>query len=244
MSRNGTRTKCTNGRPALLLSTVAAEDFNVRPTETKSIVCPDCGTWRRIIGDTRLKIREHPGFGKVTGGEKPASCPGSYQLVVIDIDVRAWQARQDWLLRDAMPAENRRAGRQFYKPLSDPAVPIHRIKARVTLDKARQIYLAHRTACAACTGRSHCDSGLQLADLYVQRLQEEPQRQEHRAGVARYERQAERSRTRSFPRRRAAEWDRVRWSVAATDAQRGQVPDGTAPAEGPDVPLEPLRVRR
>lgn len=244
MSRNGTRTKRTNGRPALLLSTMAAEDFNVRPTEIKSIVCPDCGTWRHILGDTMLKIREHPGFGKVAEGEKPASCPGSYQLIVLDIDVRAWQARQDRLLRDAMPAENRRAGRQFYEPMPDPAVPVHRIKGRVTLDKARQIYLAHRAACAACTGRSHCDSGLQLADLYVQRMQEEPQRKEHRKGAARYERKVERARARSFPRRRAAEWNSVQASVAAADTQRGVIPDGSVPADGPDVPREPLRVRR
>ncbi|MGW7319885.1 hypothetical protein ACWGJN_42755, partial [Streptomyces sp. NPDC054865] len=53
------RTKNTNRREALQLSSMAPEDYNVRPGEVKSIACPDCRTWRRIMGDTVLKIREH-----------------------------------------------------------------------------------------------------------------------------------------------------------------------------------------
>ena len=116
-----TRTKRNNRREPLLLSTLAPEDFNVRPGEAKSIACPDCRTWRRIMGDTNLKIREH--------GED-ALCPGSNQAVVIDIDVRRWQARQDRLLRDAMPQENRRSARQHYKPILAPAPALVQIAAK------------------------------------------------------------------------------------------------------------------
>ncbi|MFE7503533.1 hypothetical protein ACFU6O_31055, partial [Streptomyces albidoflavus] len=117
------RTKHTNGRAALLLSTMNPADYNVRPGEVRTIACPDCRTWRRIMGDTVLKVREHR-IDTVGQGEEPTPCPGSDQLVVIDIDVRRWQARQDRLLRDAMPQENRRAAQQFYKPFPTPAAPV------------------------------------------------------------------------------------------------------------------------
>ena len=110
------RTRNTNRRAPLLLSAMAPEDFNVRPGEVKSIACPGCRTWRRIMGDTVLKIREHCVSDRVAEGEKHVACSGSDQPVVIDIDVRRWQARQDRLLRDAMPQDNRRAAQQFYKP--------------------------------------------------------------------------------------------------------------------------------
>ncbi|MFF9901723.1 hypothetical protein ACF1KJ_40250, partial [Streptomyces longispororuber] len=51
------RTKNTNRRAPLLLSTMAPEDFNVRPGENMSIACPDCRTWRRIMGEKVLKVR-------------------------------------------------------------------------------------------------------------------------------------------------------------------------------------------
>ncbi|MEU6357016.1 hypothetical protein ABZ896_48260 [Streptomyces sp. NPDC047072] len=127
-----TRTKRNNRREPLLLSTLAPEDFNVRPGETKSIACPDCRTWRRIMGDTDLKIREHDASGHVPEDGEPAICPGSNQAVVIDIDVRRWQARQNRLLRDAMPQETRRSARQHYKPIPAPAPAVAQIAAKST----------------------------------------------------------------------------------------------------------------
>ncbi|MFI6254477.1 hypothetical protein, partial [Streptomyces sp. NPDC051016] len=96
------------------------------------IACPDCRTWRRIMGDTVLKIREHGPSGHVLEDGERAICPGSNQTVVIDIDVRRWQARQDRLLRDAMPQENRRSARQHYKPIPAPAPAVAQIAAKST----------------------------------------------------------------------------------------------------------------
>ncbi|KUN58423.1 hypothetical protein [Streptomyces griseorubiginosus] len=124
------RTKRNNRREPLLLSTLAPEDFNVRPGEAKSIACPDCRTWRRIMGNTDLKIREHGVPSHVPGDVERATCPGSNQIVVIDIDVRRWQARQDRLLRDAMPQEIRRSARQHYKPIPAPAPALVQIAAK------------------------------------------------------------------------------------------------------------------
>ncbi|MGW2680925.1 hypothetical protein [Streptomyces sp. NPDC001436] len=124
------RTQRNNRRQPLRLSTLAAHDFNVRVGEQKSVVCPDCRTWRRIMGETDLKIREHCVSDRLAPGEEHTLCPGSNQLVVVDIDVRRWQVRQDRLLRDAMPAENRRGTRGLRKPSSPPAPsPVHKIGA-------------------------------------------------------------------------------------------------------------------
>ncbi|MGQ4732653.1 hypothetical protein ACUN3E_33980 [Streptomyces sp. Ju416(a)] len=198
------RSKNTNRRAPLLLSTMAPEDFNVRPDEVKSIACPDCRTWRRIMGDKVLKIREHCISDKVANGEKHTLCPGTDQVVEIDIDVRRWQARQNRLLRDAMPQDNRRAAQQFYKPLPAPAAPVSRIKAEVTLDTTRQSYLAHRKGCIRCVKGTHCTDGGILARRYVLALQKEPARREAREQLERQEQRTARKQT--APAVRKAQW--------------------------------------
>ncbi|WP_331759365.1 hypothetical protein [Streptomyces sp. NBC_01579] len=198
------RTKNTNRREALKLSTMAPEDFNVRPGEVKSIACPDCRTWRRIMGDKVLKIREHCISDKLAEGEKHTACPGSDQVVDVNIDVRRWQAKQDRLLRDAMPQDNRRAAQQFYKPLPAPAAPVSRIKAEVTLETARQSYLAHRKGCIRCVKGKHCTDGGVLARRYVLALQEEPARRETREQLERQEQRTVRKQT--APAVRKAQW--------------------------------------
>ncbi|MER7761341.1 hypothetical protein [Streptomyces sp. NPDC097619] len=96
--------------------------------EQRSVVCPDCRTWRRIMGDTDLKIREHQVADRLADGGEHSLCPGSNQPVIVDIDVRRWQLRQDRMLRDAMPPENRRGTRGFCKPAPPPAPsPVHLI---------------------------------------------------------------------------------------------------------------------
>ncbi|MFM9499897.1 hypothetical protein ACKI1Q_40745 [Streptomyces galilaeus] len=236
------RTKNTNRREALRLSRMAPEDFNVRPGETKSIACPDCCTWRRIMGDTVLKIREHCISDKVADGEKYASCPGSDQLVVIDIDVRRWQARQDRLLRDAMPQENRRAAQQFHKPLPAPATPVSRIKAEITLETARQSYLAHRKGCTRCVGGQHCTDGGVLARRYVLALQEEPARREAREEQERQERHTARKQT--APAVRKAQWAKHGGKAVETANNRcaGRIPGSLSEFRGPQLPLAPKDV--
>ncbi|MEE1943065.1 hypothetical protein V1L54_27285 [Streptomyces sp. TRM 70361] len=237
------RTKNTNRRAPLLLSTVAPEDFNVRPDEVKSITCPDCRTWRRIMGDKVLKIREHCISDKLAEGEKHTACPGSDQLVVIDIDVRRWQAKQDRLLRDAMPQENRRAARQFYKPLPGPAIPVHQVEAPLTLETARQFYLAHRAGCTACTGSRHCRDGQRLARRFVSALRQDPQRRRARRLLEEITRETERREARQMPRRRARQWGEILPAVQHADGQRETaMENAVSDYHGPAVPLAPLRV--
>ncbi|MEU0373408.1 hypothetical protein ABZ070_24685 [Streptomyces sp. NPDC006283] len=236
------RTKNTNRREALKLSSMAPEDFNVRPGETKSIACPDCRTWRRIMGDKVLKIREHCVSDKVAEGEKHVTCTGSDQLVVIDIDVRRWQARQNQLLRDAMPQENRRAAQQFYKPLPAPAAPVSRIKAEVTLETARQSYLAHRKGCTRCVGGQHCTDGGILARRYVLALQEEPARREAREQVERQERRTVRKQT--APAVRKEQWAKRGGKAVekANNCCSERASGSLSEFRGPQLPLAPQDV--
>ncbi|MFJ5098976.1 hypothetical protein [Streptomyces sp. NPDC088557] len=235
------RTKNTNRREALKLSSMAPEDYNVRPGEVKSIACPDCRTWRRIMGDTVLKIREHCISGKVAEGKKHTLCPGTDQVVVIDIDVQRWQARQNRLLRDAMPQENRRAAQQFYKPLPAPAAPVSRINAEITLETARQSYLAHRKSCMRCDGGQHCTDGGLLARRFVLALQQEPARREARAEQERLERRAVRKQT--APAVRKAQWTtRGGIAVETTNNQcRPSAPKTVTVFRHTEVPLQPQK---
>ncbi|MFF8717506.1 hypothetical protein ACF07T_39840 [Streptomyces sp. NPDC015184] len=235
------RTRNTNRRAPLLLSSMAPEDYNVRPGEVKSIACPDCRTWRRIMGDTVLKIREHCVSDKVAEGEAHVACLGSDQLVVIDIDVRRWQARQDRLLRDAMPQDNRRAAQQFYKPLPAPAAPVSRIKAEVTLETARQSYLSHRKGCTRCVGDQHCMDGGTLARRYVLALNQEPARGKAREEQDRQERRTERKLAEQWPAGRQRQWAKHGGKAVETANNRcaGRIPGTVSEFRGPQLPLAP-----
>ncbi|WP_336052147.1 hypothetical protein [Streptomyces sp. CA2R101] len=236
------RTKNTNRREALKLSSVAPEDYNVRPDEVKSIACPDCRTWRRIMGDKVLKIREHCISDKVAEGEKHVTCPGSDQLVIIDIDVRRWQSEQNRLLRDAMPQENRRTARQFFKPLPAPAAPVSRVEAEVTLETARRSYLAHRKGCVRCVGGQHCTDGGMLARRYVLALSQEPARREARAEQERQARRTERKQ--SAPAVRKAQWAKHGGAEVerANNLCTARTSGSLSAFRGPDLPVLPRDV--
>ncbi|WP_327259824.1 MULTISPECIES: hypothetical protein [unclassified Streptomyces] len=238
------RTRNTNRRVPLLLSTMAPEDFNVRPAEVKSIACPDCRTWRRIMGDKVLKIRKHCISDKLADGEKHTACPGSDQVVEINIDVRRWQAKQDRLLRDAMPQDNRRTAQQFYKPLPAPAAPVSRIKAEATLESTRQSYLAHRKGCIRCVGGQHCTDGGILARRYVLALQEEPARREAREQLERQERRDARKQAEQWPAVRKEQWAK-RGGEAVEKANNlcsERTSGSLSEFRGPRLPLAPQDV--
>ncbi|MFC8208362.1 hypothetical protein [[Kitasatospora] papulosa] len=221
---------------------MAPEDYNVRPGETKSIACPDCRTWRRIMGDKVLKIREHCVSDKVAERGKHTTCPGSDQLVVVDIDVRRWQVKQDRLLREAMPQENRRAVQQFYKPLPATATPISRFTAEITLETTRRSYLAHRQGCAACVGgeqRKHCTDGDILARRYVLALQEEPARREAREQQERQDRHTAQKQSAAAVRKK--QWAKHGGAVVETANNRcaDRFPGSLSEFRGPHLPLGP-----
>ncbi|MEU3620104.1 hypothetical protein ABZ725_48675 [Streptomyces sp. NPDC006872] len=165
-----TRTKRDNRREPMLLSKIDPQEINVREGEVKSLVCPDCRTWRRLMGDTKLVIREHCHSDKVAPGKKHERCAGSNQVVQLDITVEAWS---EAMLAADSTATGRRSARQHYKPLPAPAKPV--AKLAPTAQLALAAYREHFKKCQAsstpgrCTGSQRCAAGAKLATVYEQR---------------------------------------------------------------------------
>lgn len=222
------RTKRTNRRTPLLLSAIKPQDVNVREGEVKSIVCPGCQSWRRLMGETKLKIREHCVSDKVADGQKHVRCDGSNQVIVLDISVEQWS---EVMLAADSTATGRRSARQFYKPLPGPAAPVARIHAGVTLETARQAYLAHIEACVRCGTGLYCTHGGVLAHRYVLVCNAEPVRREARKQAA--------------SAARTAQWNqRGGETVETANNQCRPRPDGTVSEyRGPELPLEPQGVK-
>ncbi|GHH55531.1 hypothetical protein [Streptomyces candidus] len=237
------RSKNTNRRAPLLLSTMAPEDYNVRPAEVKSIACPDCRTWRRIMGEKILKIREHGISDKVAEGGKRTLCPGTDQVVVIDIDVRRWQVKQDRLLREAMPQDNRRAAQQFFKPLPPPPAPVSRIVGEITLDSARQSYLAHRKGCRDCMKGQHCTDGERLARRFAQVVMKTPNHREANELLARQDARTARKRAQQRAAR-GEQWAKHGGEAVETanNQCRKRESDALSEFRGPDLPMLPQDV--
>jgi len=246
-----------NGRAPLLLSTLHSDCVTLDGDEIRSVVCTDCGTWRVVRRGMVAAHRAEPRSNRPTDRldqRKPQDrvprCDGSGQRIKID--------RRH---REAMPAENRRAAQQFYKPIPAPAAPIHRIvpPAR-SADSARQAYEVHRERCAACTTRETCSTGRRLLATYTALLQDEPRRRQVRAAVARQRARFDRQHADLAREAKGAEWTRQHEATTANTTKFAKR-SGTAVEEannsckaikagaisefrGPDVPLKKLHPAR
>ncbi|MGW3981292.1 hypothetical protein [Streptomyces mirabilis] len=175
-----TRTKRDNRREPVLLSKIDPQEINVREGEAKSIVCPDCRSWHRLMGDTKLKIREHCISDKVAEGQKHVRCDGSNQVVALDITVEQWT---EAMLAADSTATGRRSARQHYKPLPAPAKPVTRMSpVPANVADALTAYREHlkkcraRTTAGRCGGTHRCADGARLAALYAQLKRTQPLR--------------------------------------------------------------------
>ncbi|WP_410540539.1 hypothetical protein [Streptomyces sp. KL2] len=118
-----------NGRPAIKASTFRPEHLNLREDETRMIVCPDCGTWRRlkrsmihphrdgvdVPKDGPRRYRDDPNAPKPQTGRR---CPGSAQRIEMDLTPEQWAQR---LLAAESTAAGRRTTRPIRKPRQQPA---------------------------------------------------------------------------------------------------------------------------
>jgi hypothetical protein len=107
-----------NGRDVLLASKLPASNLEVRPGEAKTIVCPDCETWRLL---RRSMIFPHRAADGCT------HCPGSGQRVRIDLPLAALAIRQD---AEHAQATQRRATRVQLKPTAPVPPPAFKLKTR------------------------------------------------------------------------------------------------------------------
>ncbi|MFD8712023.1 hypothetical protein ACFV07_16365 [Streptomyces anulatus] len=233
-----------SSRPALKASEIPPQNLNLREGERQSIVCPDCDSWHPLY---RRMIKTHHLDSEVRGGRAPR-CPGSAQLVDMNISVEQWGER---MLAADSTATGRRSARQHYKPLAQPPTPIYRLADRgpqgtptlhrllPLLEHAGHAVDQHRAACSVCKAGGRCAAGRALEVRFAETeasctiAREQLKQQEHR----RFDRAA-------APKRQS-EWAVVLPAVQDADTRRAVVPvpparpEAPAQAEVPSVPTEP-----
>ncbi|MGW3077881.1 hypothetical protein [Kitasatospora sp. NPDC001132] len=255
-----TRTKRRSALPAIRISRLRPSTYNLRTGEVRTIVCPDCQTWQRIMGDTTLTIRDHHATdlsgADLAAGLRDRRCPSARRIVLVDLSadkLAKWQKAQDRRISpDAMPAESRRPT-AVLKKIKAPAAPaLHQlVPAPATADSARRAYEKHRSHCSyGCTTKTehgtlhvtHCTDGERLGATYLRLLRREPQQRRNRVLYEEIHAAAERARARQFPTRRATEWAVVKQAVANADAQRAKPLVGAlGPIRGIEAPRQTLR---
>ncbi|GAA4658764.1 hypothetical protein GCM10023347_07600 [Streptomyces chumphonensis] len=88
-----TRSRTVNARPALALSTLKPQQYDMRPV-CASLVCPDCETWVPITGLGTKKPKLVPHDTSRAFESAAVRCRlGSNRLITVDVTVRAWQER-------------------------------------------------------------------------------------------------------------------------------------------------------
>ncbi|MFC8819040.1 hypothetical protein [Streptomyces rochei] len=87
--RSRTRSRTVNARPALALSTLKPNQYDLRPA-CASLVCPDCETWVPITGlQTKPKLVPHD-TGRAFEAPAVRCRLGSNRLVTVDVTLKKW----------------------------------------------------------------------------------------------------------------------------------------------------------
>lgn len=125
--RSRTRSRTVNARPALVLSTLKAHQFDLRPA-CASLVCPDCKTWVPITGLGTKKPKVVPHDTGRAGKAPAVRCRlGSNRLVTVNVTVKKWQER----LEDGhAETGHRRSTTVLRKPKVAPAPAVSQIAAQ------------------------------------------------------------------------------------------------------------------
>ncbi|MFE9700547.1 hypothetical protein [Streptomyces sp. NPDC006270] len=197
-------------RPALKASEIPPQNLNLREGERQSIVCPDCDTWHPLY---RKMIKTHHLDREVRGGRAPR-CPGSAQLIDMNISVEQWG---EAMLAADSTATGRRSARQHYKPIPAPAKPVTKMSPTSTTPAdALTAYRTHLRRCRSsalsgrCQGSHRCIEGSRLAALYAELERAQPARdREVRVEAVRARRRAAKTWT-----RHAGATDSVKSSLA------------------------------
>ncbi|MBP0453973.1 hypothetical protein J5Y04_31190 [Kitasatospora sp. RG8] len=89
-----TRTKRRSSLPSIKLSTLLPSLYNLRPDEVNTVVCPDCQTWQRIMGDKTRIIRDHYSTdlsgAELEAGQRDTRCPSARRIVEVDVTLAHW----------------------------------------------------------------------------------------------------------------------------------------------------------
>lgn len=227
LRKSRTRTKFINSTPALVISTLRPQQYDLRPA-CASLICPNCKTWVPITGVQGKVQKLVPHHAGTAGEDAAVRCTeGSNRQVVIDVAFEKWQR---CLEEGAATAAGCRAARQFYKPMPKPAAPVHRMggagkTARpalrmATVERARTELAEHRVDCPVCNGRARCEMGRELEIRLRETfstlgfIREQEGRRTGAAIVAEQRMDAERAQA------RAGQWRRVGLAADCADAER------------------------
>ncbi|MCX4919950.1 hypothetical protein [Streptomyces sp. NBC_00687] len=195
-------------RPALKLSQLPPENLQLREGERRSLVCPDCKSWRFI---RRGVVWPHR-------GKDGSKCDGSARRVQIDVDLEEWGRTLTEL--DAT-VTGRRATRVNPKPKTATPPPVSRLatipkeatRLPAVVERARIAVIHHRLACTRCESGGRCERGRELEIFLAETRASLDFLLEQREAKERQE-------ARIDGRERAAQWRRVQPSVARTDKLR------------------------
>ncbi|MEV0449824.1 hypothetical protein [Streptomyces sp. NPDC050600] len=127
LRRSRTRSRTVNARPALALSTLKPNQYDLRPS-CASLVCPDCETWVPITGLQTKKPKLVPHDTGRAGKDAAVRCRlGSNRLIVVNVTVKKWQER----LEDGhAETGHRRRTTVLRKPTVAPAPAVSQIAAQ------------------------------------------------------------------------------------------------------------------
>ncbi|RKE02950.1 hypothetical protein [Streptomyces sp. TLI_171] len=232
-----TRTLNVSHRPPLAVSSLLPNNVDLLPG-TEHLRCPDCTTWCPLTTDKGSQDwKQAPHHTERAGTPGARRCSGSNRRVLLDLTIAQWQER----LADAAQETASRRSTTVLKKVKAPIAPaITQLDpAPATADTARRTYEMHRSRCAACTGRAHCQDGGRLANAYLRLLKAEPQHRRNRALYEELTAAAEQVRARQLPRQRRAQWAKAEPAVAAMDrARRESLADAIAPIRAAGIPTE------
>ncbi|MFJ4980396.1 hypothetical protein ACIP6X_34630 [Streptomyces coeruleorubidus] len=157
-----------NGRTPIKASHLRPENLNLREGE-KSVVCPDCNTWRRL---TRSMIHPHrdgveqpkpEGRRYRDAAAMPSNgrrCPGSAQRIEMDITPEQWSER---LLAAESTASSRRTANPVRKPRLQ--APPATVQMNSAARGPREQLVEHlRDDCSQCR-LGHCATVIELRKL-------------------------------------------------------------------------------
>ncbi|MGW2543987.1 hypothetical protein ACWC5I_24695 [Kitasatospora sp. NPDC001574] len=247
-----------NGRPPLKASTIRPAHITLQPGEPVTVVCTDCGTWRKL---TRSMIPAHRStdLGRDLIGadgrqvQRDARCPGSGQRITMDLTVARWVTQIEDGLAEVAARRPTKVLRKV--PTPKPPAITKLTPAPATAASARTAYYAHSARCAGrkdssttredstCTGAQLCTDGARLYATYMQLLDQEPERLAAQVRAEEEQRNAERRQAPKELKRRKAQWrERSRKSNHDIWARRIEPLHGHADTRrrlfGPQLPTQ------
>ncbi|MFD9984063.1 hypothetical protein ACFWZJ_27190 [Streptomyces massasporeus] len=124
--RSRTRSRNISPRPALVISTLAPHQYDLRPA-CASLICPDCKTWVPITGIQAARQKLVPHDTGRADQDAAVRCQGSNRLITVDVHFEKWLER---LEDGGAETASRRRTSVCRKPKVQPAPAVSQMATR------------------------------------------------------------------------------------------------------------------